>query len=366
MRTYPGRGVAGHVSDVQILITGYVTREMVVRGYVQPIIDRTAYAAPVRRKAAGSHVGCALCARSGRSAGQRLYIFDVRIAACSTTIVGTHPVIVSRIRTQPGHGITGRVADVQILITGYVGGEIVTCGYVQPITGRTVYGAPVGDKAAKRDIGCGLCARSRRRRAGRRRGGCRGSRRRSCGCGRSRRARCRCECSCSCSCSCNCNCSCGRGGSGGCWSKCRSSCSCWCRRRCSTRHYRVALRARGRAANAVTEVLRKGGIVSLHTGSGRRAAVIHLPVDHVKTSLPLVQSQLEAGSAAPRVVLVAPLDVKDSVWGSATNRGEDPIPGIHRVQVVPVRHDGVVVRGPRHTEVTKGGIYSGELSVAVG
>ena len=104
----------------------------------------------------------------------------------------------------------------------------------------------------------------------------------------------------------------------------------------------------------------------MDTGGGRRIAVSQHPVDDVESTLPLVQSQLEVGCAAPRVVLVAPLDVEDPVRSGPTGGGKDPISTIHRVQVPPVRHDGIVVCSPGHTHIAKGDIRSGELGIAVG
>ena len=113
-------------------------------------------------------------------------------------------------------------------------------------------------------------------------------------------------------------------------------------------------------------VLSKEGVVSLHSGCGRCVAVTHCAVDHVKAWLPLVQSQLEAGTAAPREVLCPPLDVEDAVGSSATYRCEYTEPAVDQIQVVPVREDGVVVGEPRQALVGKGRIGSRELRIAVG
>src|SRR5437773_12238575 len=104
--------VAGHVSDIQILITGYVSDESVACGYVQPIIGRTAYAAPVRGKAAESHIGFGLCIRSRGRARRRLWVGDVGVGACSSRIVGSHPGVVMGLRSYRGRGEVGRVSDV--------------------------------------------------------------------------------------------------------------------------------------------------------------------------------------------------------------------------------------------------------------
>ena len=79
---------------------------------------------------------------------------------------------------------------------------------------------------------------------------------------------------------------------------------------------------------AVAEVLVKDGVVLLNTGGCRCVAVAQGAVDHIKTALPFVQSQLEVGSAGPGVVLGAPLDIEDAVRRSATDRSKDPIPRV--------------------------------------
>ena len=124
--------------------------------------------------------------------------------------------------------------------------------------------------------------------------------------------------------------------------------------------------ASSRATGAVAEVLSKERVVSLHSGCGRCVAVTHCAVDHVKACLPLVQSQLKVGTAAPREVLRPPLDVEDAVGRSATYRGEYAEPAIDQIQVVPIREDRVVVGEPRQTLVGEGRIGGCELRVAVG
>ena len=110
------------------------------------------------------------------------------------------------------------------------------------------------------------------------------------------------------------------------------------RRRCA-RCQDVALSASSRLTGAVAEVLVKGGVVLLHSGCGRCVAVSHCAVDHVKACLPLVQPQLEAGTAASREVLCTPLNVEDAVGSSATYRCEYAEPTVDQIQVVPIRED---------------------------
>ena len=122
-----------------------------------------------------------------------------------------------------------------------------------------------------------------------------------------------------------------------------------------------------RTTGAVAEVLNKEGVVSLHSGCGRCVAITHCAVDHVKAWLPpFVQSQLEAGTAAPREVLCPPFNVEDTVGSSAAYRREYTEPTVDQIQVVPVWVDGVVVSGPRQALVGKGRIGSCELGIAVG
>jgi len=127
------------------------------------------------------------------------------------------------------------------------------------------------------------------------------------------------------------------------------------------------LSASRRTTGAVAEVLSKEGVVSLNSGCGRCVAITHCAVDHVKAWLPpLVQSQLEAGTAAPREVLRPPFNVEDTVGSSATYRCEYAEPAVDQIQVVPVWVDGVVVGEPRQALVGKGRVSGRELRVAIG
>jgi hypothetical protein len=82
------------------------------------------------------------------------------------------------------------------------------------------------------------------------------------------------------------------------------------------------LPAGSRAACAVTEVLNESGVVSLHPRSSRCVTITQCAVDHVEPTLPLIQSQLEVGTAAAREVLRPPLNVEDAVGSGATYRRE--------------------------------------------
>ncbi len=118
-------------------------------------------------------------------------------------------------------------------------------------------------------------------------------------------------------------------------------------------------------------------IVFLHSSCSPQIAVGHGAVDDVEVGglLVLVQSQLEVGPESHRVVQGAPLDVEDAIGSSTRHRGVNPA-GASRInrtagqllrgQIFPVRHNGIVVGGPRQAEVSKGEIYSGELGIAVG
>src|SRR5438477_506347 len=97
-----------------------------------------------------------------------------------------------------------------------------------------------------------------------------------------------------------------------------------------------------------------GSGLGVGVGLGVVVAVGHCAVDHVKATLPLVQPQLEIGTAAAREVLRPPLDVKDAVGRTATYRGEYAKPAINQIQVVPIWEDGVVVGSPRQASVRKG------------
>jgi hypothetical protein len=103
----------------------------------------------------------------------------------------------------------------------------------------------------------------------------------------------------------------------------------------------------------------------LHSCCSRGVTAGNAAIDHIETTLPLVQLQLEVGSAGPWVVLSAPLDVENAIGSSAANGGENPKPSVQRIKIVPVREDGVVVRSPRQAQVGKASIRGRELSSAV-
>jgi len=153
-----------------------------------------------------------------------------------------------------------------------------------------------------------------------------------------------------------------------------SSCRCWRRRECCCSGWSWRRRAcwTGRPASrrttgSVAEVLSKAGVISLHSGCGRRVAASHRAVDHVEaTTLPLIQSELEVGTAAPGEILCPPLNVEDTVGSSTTYRCEDAESTINQIQVVPVREDRVVVVDPRQALVGKACIGCRKLGIAIG
>jgi hypothetical protein len=121
-----------------------------------------------------------------------------------------------------------------------------------------------------------------------------------------------------------------------------------------------------RATRAVAEVLNESGVVSLHPRGSRCVTVTHGAIDHVETTLPLVQPQLKVGTAAAREVLRPPFDVENAVGSRATYRCEDAKSTINQIQIVPVWEDGVVVGSPRQALVGEGGVRSQELGITVG
>ena len=80
--------------------------------------------------------------------GLRLCLDDVGIGASATDVVGAHPVIIERIRSQAGHVLISHVADIQILISRHVSAKRFACGDVQAVTGRTADAGPARSEAA--------------------------------------------------------------------------------------------------------------------------------------------------------------------------------------------------------------------------
>ena len=65
-----------------------------------------------------------------------------------------HPVIIERIRSQPGNVLIGDIADIPILVSRHVTVKGTARGDVQPVTGRIAYAAPVRSEAAGSLVSC--------------------------------------------------------------------------------------------------------------------------------------------------------------------------------------------------------------------
>lgn len=131
------------------------------------------------------------------------------------------------------------------------------------------------------------------------------------------------------------------------------------------------------ASRAVTEVLSKESVVSLHSRRCASVAASHRAIDHIEVSLPLIQPQFVVSRRGrSSEVNGAPFNIEDPVGRSARHRGEDTAysarearaPGVSiGALVVPVGKDGVVVSGPRQrADVGKSRIGSRKLGIAVG
>ena len=83
-----------------------------------------------------------------------LHLDDVGVGTCTVAVIRSYPIIIGRTRGQPGHVFTSRTADVQVLVPWYVIAERIVRGHIQPVTNRTVNGAPVCDEAGGSHVGC--------------------------------------------------------------------------------------------------------------------------------------------------------------------------------------------------------------------
>jgi hypothetical protein len=88
------------------------------------------------------------------SAVFRFCFDDVGVGAGTVAVIRSYPIIIDRIRAQPGNIVTRRVADIQILIPRYVIDKRTARGHIQPITCRATYAAPVRGEAAGSHVGC--------------------------------------------------------------------------------------------------------------------------------------------------------------------------------------------------------------------
>src|SRR5262249_34276235 len=76
-----------------------------------------------------------------------LHLDDVGVGTCTVGVIGSYPIIIERIRGQPGDVFTSHIADVQVLVSRYVIGERTVRGHIQAVACRTGYAAPIGREA---------------------------------------------------------------------------------------------------------------------------------------------------------------------------------------------------------------------------
>ena len=151
----------------------------------------------------------------------------------------------------------------------------------------------------------------------------------------------------------------------------------WRGRWAGGREINITLSASRCTTGAVTEILSKECVVSLHSGCGRCIATRHRTPDHIKAILTLIQPQFVVSSRGrSSKIHSAPFDIEDPVGRSARHRGEDTAGSTRESRaaavsigalVIPVGKDGVVMSGPRQrTDVgeVRGG--SRKLRIAVG
>jgi hypothetical protein len=131
------------------------------------------------------------------------------------------------------------------------------------------------------------------------------------------------------------------------------------------------------ASRAVTEVLSKESVVSLHSRRCTSVAASHRAIDHIEVSLPLIQPQFVVSRRGrSSEVNSAPFDIEDPIGRSARYRDEDTAGSARESRargvcigalVIPVGEDGEVVGGPRQrTDIGKGRVGSRELRITVG
>src|SRR5437870_2782808 len=83
-----------------------------------------------------------------------LYLDDVGVGTRTVAVIRSYPIIIDRTPGKPGNIVTRRVADIQIMIPGYVIDKRTVRGHVQAVTCRATYAAPVRGEAAGSHVGC--------------------------------------------------------------------------------------------------------------------------------------------------------------------------------------------------------------------
>src|SRR5207248_1914611 len=87
---------------------------------------------------------------------------NVGVDAGSSVIVGAHPIIKSRSRSQPGYVPTRHVAHTEVLISAQVTAKGTADGHIQPVARRSDYTAPVSREPTLGNVRSSFGRRHRR------------------------------------------------------------------------------------------------------------------------------------------------------------------------------------------------------------
>jgi hypothetical protein len=81
----------------------------------------------------------------------------VGIGAGPVAVICPYPVVIIRVRRQPGNTSTRDIADIQILVSRHVIDKSRTRSHVQAVTDRTAYAAPLRGEAGGFNLSCPFC-----------------------------------------------------------------------------------------------------------------------------------------------------------------------------------------------------------------
>ena len=78
---------------------------------------------------------------------------DVGVGTFTPAPICSYPIIIDRMRGQPGNVVTRRIVNIQFLIPRYIIDKRTVRGHIQLVTCRAMYAAPVRGEAGGSHVG---------------------------------------------------------------------------------------------------------------------------------------------------------------------------------------------------------------------
>ncbi len=147
-----GHGIRGGVIDIQAPEAGDIGVEGVRGGDIEAVALRAGHGVPIGAEAGGGDGGGR---RGHRRRRHGEHGNGVRVAGRIRAVIGPQAVVAGGAGGKAGHGVRGRIVDVQVAVPRDHGGETVVGGHVKVVARGPGGAVPVGAEAAGGDRGGG-------------------------------------------------------------------------------------------------------------------------------------------------------------------------------------------------------------------